>query len=134
MVLTPRDRVFEPLVEANQGIGGAIVREGRLGGALQLRKYSLREDLSEFDAPLIERIDLPDNALRENRMLVERYQSAQRGGSEPFGNNRVGRPIALEDAMGRQPFRCALGANLVLSLSEGESLGLREHVRDQDVL
>src|SRR4051812_27457469 len=100
------------------------MREGRLGGGVQFRKNSPGQDLSEFDTPLVEGVDLPDDALRENRMLVKRYESAQRGRGEPLREDRVRRPIALEHAMGRQPLRRAFVADLLQCFPEGQSLGL----------
>ena len=43
------------------------------------RNDPLRENLAEFDAPLIEAVDLPDGALREDAVLVQRHQLAESG-------------------------------------------------------
>ena len=91
-------------------------------------------DFAELDAPLVERIDVPDRALREDGVLVERDQLAERFGREPLGEDRVRRTIALEDAMRHEPVGRAFGFDLLGRLAEGERLGLREDVRHQHVV
>src|SRR5207253_69989 len=66
-----------PAEAANQGIGRAVVLEIRLTLALQLRDDALGQQLAELDAPLVERVDLPDDSLREDAVLVKCYQLAQ---------------------------------------------------------
>src|SRR5207253_4364968 len=64
-------------VTADQVVGRAIVRERRLGSAFKLRDDALCQDLAEFHAPLIERVDVPDNTLGKDRMFVESNQRTQ---------------------------------------------------------
>src|SRR5262245_9396172 len=59
-------------VPADQRVRGAVVGELGLGLALELRHDPLRERLAELDAPLVEGVDAPDGALREDAVLVER--------------------------------------------------------------
>src|SRR5262249_3005518 len=56
----------------DQPIGRAVVACHRFR-AIQLGQNRRRELLAEFHAPLIERIDVPDDALRKNLVLVERH-------------------------------------------------------------
>ena len=51
-----------------------------MGSALlfEFRDDALRQDFAELDAPLVERIDVPDDALGEHAVLVQRDQLAQR--------------------------------------------------------
>src|SRR5262245_43487753 len=65
-------------IAPDQGIGGAVVAEFGLLRALELGDDPLRERLPELHAPLIEGVDLPDGALGEDAVLVERDQLAQR--------------------------------------------------------
>ena len=46
--------------------------------ALEFGYDALGEDLAQFDAPLVERIDVPDDTLREDAVFVEGDESAQR--------------------------------------------------------
>lgn len=67
-----RSRPFLELsITADQCVRRAVVLERRFGRALELRDDALRQHLSQFHAPLIERVDLPDDALSEHQMLVK---------------------------------------------------------------
>src|SRR6185295_12530631 len=117
---------FEPAIAANQGVGRAVVRELGLRGAFKLGGGFLRQDFSQLDAPLVERIDVPDRPLGEDAVLVERDQGAQRFGGQPLGENRVARTIALEHAVRRERGRRALRQHFLFRLAEGERLTLRK--------
>ena len=53
---------------------------------------------------------------------------------EPLGEDRVRGPVALEDAVRDELLGRALRADLLGGLAEGERLGLREDVGDQQVV
>src|SRR5215472_4238630 len=78
-------------VLADYRVRRTVVFQVRLRGALELGNDALRENLTKFDAPLVKRIDLPDCALREDRMLVQCDQLAERFGREFFEKNGVRR-------------------------------------------
>ena len=67
--------------------------------ALELGDDRLRQHLAQLHAPLVERVDVPDRALREDAVLVERDEAAERGRREPVREDRVRRAVALEDAV-----------------------------------
>ena len=46
--------------------------------AFQFRDDALGKHLSQFDAPLVERINLPDDALGEHAMFIKRNEFPQR--------------------------------------------------------
>src|SRR5438309_8982274 len=94
--------------------------------ALQFRDDALSQHLAQFDAPLVERIDAPDRALSEDRVLIEGDELAERVWGEPLGEDRVRRAIAFEDEVGHKPIRRVLGLDLLPRLAEGQRLGLRE--------
>src|SRR5437667_11799849 len=96
--------------------------------ALELRNDPLGEHLAQLDAPLIERVDVPDDALGEHAVLVERDELSERLRREPLGEDRVRRTIALEHSMRNEALRRALGLDLLVRLAKSERLGLREHV------
>ena len=102
--------------------------------ALELRDDPLGQHLAELDPPLIERVDVPDGALGKHAVLVERDELSERLRCEPLGEDRVRRPIALEHSMGNEAIRRALRLDLLARLTEGQRLGLREHVRQQEVV
>src|ERR1700739_3254945 len=58
------------LVKLDQGVGGAIVLAARR--PLQLTDDSLGKYLAQLDSPLVEGINLPDGALGEDTVLIER--------------------------------------------------------------
>src|SRR5260370_30603695 len=57
-------------VSADQTVRRAVVTERGLCLALELRDDALRQHLPKLHAPLVERVDLPDHALRKHRVLV----------------------------------------------------------------
>jgi len=64
-------------IAANQGIGRTVMLEVRFRRGLELRNDVFRQHLAQLHAPLIERIDAPDRALREHAVLIERDQLAE---------------------------------------------------------
>ena len=67
---------FELPVAADQGVCRTIVCETGFAGTLKLRDDAVGQHFPKFDAPLVERVDMPDRALHEDFMLVERDQLA----------------------------------------------------------
>ena len=68
------------------------------------RQQAGRQFLAQFDAPLIEGVDIPDRRLDEDAMLIERDKPAERRGIEfPVGDGDR-RAVAGKDAMRRQSF------------------------------
>src|ERR1700722_14751738 len=106
----------------------------RLFRILQLRYNPLRQGLAKLDPPLIERIDVPDGALGEHAVLVERYQLPEIRRRELVRKNRIGRAVAFENTVRNQPIRRTLGFHLLRRLPEGQRLGLRENVGQQYVM
>src|ERR1700693_1176511 len=108
--------------------------ERRLRLALEFRDYALGQHLAKFHAPLVERVDLPDGALRENTVLVKGYQLAENFRREPIGENCVRRAVALEDPVRYEPVRSALGLDLFGRLAERQRLRLSKDVREEHVV
>ena len=52
--------------------------ERELGIALKFGDNLLSQHLTQLDAPLVERVKVPDHALREDRVFVEGDESAER--------------------------------------------------------
>src|SRR6266480_5085480 len=94
--------------------------ESGLRLALKFRNDALSQHFAQLDAPLVERINVPDNALGENRMLVKSDELAERFRREPFSEDRVRWTVALEDAMRHEPIRRAVSLDLLGRLSEGQ--------------
>src|SRR5215470_7876303 len=64
-------------VAADERVGRRVVAELGFGSALQLRDDRHRQRLAELDAPLVERVDVPDGPLREHAVLVERDERTE---------------------------------------------------------
>ncbi len=77
---------------------------------------------------------LPDHALREHAVLVERDQAPQHARRQQLGQDHVRRPVALHHPVGGDRVGRALGPHLLLGLAERQRLGLREHVGHQQVV
>ena len=132
--LALRVPTLEPAVAPDERVGRAVVLKPRVLHAFQLGKDTLRQSLSQFDAPLVERIDLPDHPLREDTVLVERNQLAERFRRQPICEKGIRRAISFANAVRHQPVRRALGSDLVLRLTKGKRFGLGEEVRHQYVV
>ena len=74
--------------------------EGRFRFAFEFWDDLVGQDLAELDAPLVEAVDVPDDALGEDGVLVEGYQLAEGRGVELVGYQHVRGAVAFEDAVG----------------------------------
>src|SRR4030095_8596995 len=102
--------------------------------ALEFRDDSLRQHLAEFNSPLIERVNIPNDALRENRVFVKSHELTQYFRRELVGKDRVRWPVALENPMRHEPIRRALRFHLLRCLTKSECLGLSEHICQEHVV
>src|SRR5439155_9062674 len=108
--------------------------ERRLCAALQFRDDALGQHLAKFHTPLVERVNIPACALGEHAVLVQGDQLAENLRREPSGEDGVRRAVALEDPVGYEPVRRALGLDLVRRLPERQRLRLGEDVRQEHVV
>src|SRR5690606_32509878 len=121
-------------VPPDQRVRRGVVPELGFGLGRELRRDPGRELLAELDAPLVERVDVPDRALREHLVLVERDQSSERGRCQLVEQERVRGAIAGERAMWNELGGRPLVRDLLRRLAEGERLGLCEEVRHELVV
>src|SRR5690349_14247385 len=105
--------LLELPVAPYQVVRRAIMSKSGFHLALEFRNDALGQHLAQLDAPLIERVDVPDGALGEDTMLVEGDELAERLGRESFGEDGVRGAVALEDPVGHEPIRSALGLDLL---------------------
>src|SRR5262249_22783431 len=101
---------------------------------LQLRDDALSQHLAQLDAPLVERVDVPDSTLREDGMLVESDELAERSRREAIGEDRIGWAIALEDPVRHKPVLRALSLDLFRCLAKCQCLRLSEHISQEHVV
>src|SRR3989338_2857377 len=76
-------------------IGRRIVVRNRFGRG-KLRENAVGELFAELNTPLIERIDIPDDALDEDLVFVHGNEETESVGSETRKEKAVGRTIARE--------------------------------------
>src|SRR5262245_31213722 len=95
---------------------------------------ALSQHLAQLDAPLVKRIDVPDNALREDRMLIEGQEFAEGFRRETVHKNGGRRAVAFKDSMRYPPIRRALIFDLLFGLAEGQGLRLCKNVSQQHVV
>src|SRR5262249_43688703 len=76
----------------------------------------------------------PDGALREDTVLIECHECAERLRRQPLGENGARWPVAFESAVWHEPFRCAFGLDLFRRLAKGQGFSLGKDVRQQEVM
>src|SRR5688500_16192837 len=79
---------FECAITPNQLVRRAVVRE-RCLRILEFWDDALRQHFAEFDAPLIEGVDVPDHTLHEHLVLVERNQLSERRWRKAIEQQRI---------------------------------------------
>src|SRR6185503_7943110 len=121
-------------VMPDQIVCRAVMIERGLCRTLELRDNALRQNLPQLHAPLVERIEIPDDALREDVMLVKRDKLPYSRGCQPFSEDHVRWPVAVEHAVRHQPLWCALGRYFLRRLTESQCRRLREHIRQKHVM
>src|SRR3974390_641873 len=115
-------------------IRGAIMPKFGLSTCFEFGDDALGQHLAKLYAPLIERVDLPDGALREDAVLVEGDQFSEGFRCQSVGKNRVGHAVAFEDSMRQEPLRRSLGTALLRNLTEGPRFSLREDICQKQVM
>ena len=107
---------------------------------MELGQDGLGELLAELDSPLVEAVDIPDDALDEDLVLVQGNEPAQRVRRELLEEERAGGPVPVERPVSHQtlpvghPSAAELGPDLVGRLALHQGFGLGEEVGQQDVV
>ena len=94
-------RATRGLVPRDEGLRGRVER-GRRVLVRDVVDHVLREVLAELDAPLVEGVDAPDEALDRAPVLVEREERADVVGVELREEEAEGRAVAGEGAVGAE--------------------------------
>ena len=136
LIITNVHNVFflQLAVTADQTVGGAVMSEFGFCFGFQFRDNALGQHFAQFHAPLVERVDVPDRALGKDTVLIKSNQLAENLRRELFGEDRVRRAIALENAMGHEPVWRALGLHLLGRLAEGQRFGLGKDVGQEHIV
>src|SRR6266576_4917899 len=108
--------------------------ESGLRLALKFRNDALGQHFAQLNPPLIERINVPDNALGEDAMRVKSDELAERFRREPLGDKRIRWTVAIEDPVRHEPIRRAFCLDFLGRLAEGQRLGLGEDVGQEHIV
>ena len=120
--------------EVDESVGGRIVAaHGIL--VVEFGLDGLRQLLAQLDAPLIVRVDVPNDALSKDLVLVHGDEGAQRERRHLLHHDRVGRSIALEDFVRSNSIGVVHAGQLLLHFTLGLALhkgfGLSQEVAEQ---
>lgn len=126
------------LDEVDQAVGGAVV-SGDLVVVGEVAFNGLGESFAQLDTPLVEGVNVPDDALSEDLMLVGGDEGTESEGSQLLDHNRVGGAVAGEhlvwyeilELLAFETSLLQLSAHLLFSLSKRERLGLSQKVCQQ---
>src|SRR5476651_2168650 len=92
----------------DEAVGRAVVA-GDYARLFEFGQDRLGQLLAEFDAPLVEGVDVPDDALRENLVLVEGNENSERFRRQLGEQDRVGGTVAVENLVRDQFFQRVAG-------------------------
>ncbi len=106
------------------------------------RRQARGEFLAQFDAPLVERVDVPDRAFGEHFVFVEGDEPAEHARIETLVEERARRAAAGEALVRRQSFCVGLARALLAGQRLGlfgrtavhQGLSLREGIGDQEIV
>ena len=126
------------LEPADKTVGGAVVVEFSVSLG-KFREDLLGELLTEFNAPLVVAVDVPNHALREDLVFVHGDEGAEGFRRNVVHHDGVGRLVAFEHLVRGEEcdffFALAVLAEFFLSLGEGlavhQGFGLCKEVREQ---
>lgn len=104
-------------------VGGSFVRVG------QIALDGLGQRLAQLNAPLVERVDVPDDTLGEDLVLVHGDQRTQRERGHLLDEDRVGRAVSGEDLVRQELLQLVTGHTGLFQLGTGLRLGLAHHQR-----
>ena len=104
----------------DQPVGRGVVRDD-LAWRCDLGQNLLGELLAELDAPLVKRVDVPDDALAKDLMLVHGDERAEAPGRQLVEHDRVGRLVAWEDLVWCEEGNL-VGAHALLAQLGGSAL------------
>ena len=108
--------------------------ESGFTATLKLGNDAVGQYLPQFNATLIERIDIPDGALNEKLVLVERDQLAQCLRRQAIREHSVCWAVALEGAVRHLKCWDTPCRDFFSSLAERQGFGLGEEVRHQEIV
>ena len=102
--------------------------------AFDLADDLFSQHLTEFNAPLVEGVDLPDSSLREDAVLIQGDKLAERFGREFFQQNGVRRTVAFKNAVRNEPVWRPFCFYLGGCLPKSQSFRLGKDIGHQEIV
>ena len=105
-------------------------------GAVQFRQDGFGKLFAKFHPHLVERVDAPDDTLREDFMFIQRDERAERCGGQLLVKEGIGRAVSWKGLGAGEEFQFRAGVTLGGELCPGffggaafhQSFGLRQKV------
>ncbi len=94
----------------------------------------LSQHLAQFDTPLVEAVDVPDDTLCEDHVLVISNQRTESAWSDHFGQDVGRRSVAQKGLVSNQLIWGTLSFDFIRGLADHESFSLSEEVGCQHSL
>ena len=132
--LDKRSHAIHLPIPADERICAAVVFEVGFPCGFEFGDDALGEDFAEFDAPLVEGVDVPEDALGEDAHFVEGDEAAEDEWCEFFSEYDIGWAVAFEDAVRGERGGGAFGFDLGEGFSKSKGLSLREDIRHEEVV
>lgn len=101
---------------------------------LQLLLDILGQNLTQFDTPLVERVDVPDGAFGEGQVLVVGDQGSQGGGGDLLSQDGGGGTVSKESLVRHQVVGSTFGLDLFRGLTDHQGLRLGKEVGGKHAL
>ena len=100
---------------------------------IEVLKDILCQDFTQLNAPLIEGVDIPDDALGEDFVLIECHEHTEGIGIQFVADNGIGRSIAFEGLLSSEGIADTglFGLDLCGGLTKSQCFGLSNEVRQQ---
>jgi hypothetical protein len=115
-------------------LGSFVMGEVGFSPAFEFWHDPLGQNLAELDAPLIERVDVPDRSLHEHFVFIEGHERAQDLRCELFGEERVAGPVSRKGPVWNQGCRHPFRGHLRFGLPEGQRLALGEEIGHEKIV
>ena len=101
---------------------------------LQFPHNALGQRLAQFDAPLVERIYIPDRPLRKDAVFIEGDQSTKVCGVRRSARRVLVGRLPSKLRCGHNQSGCSLGFYFIRGFAERQCLGLGEQIRHQQIV
>ncbi|BAP69943.1 hypothetical protein F503 02726 [Kluyveromyces marxianus] len=119
---------LNPFLElVDQTVGRGIV-SSNLATIIQFLTNNLGQHLTQFDTPLVERVDVPDSTFGESDVFVVSNQGTQSSWSDLLSQDRSSWSVTRENLVWNQASSSTFRLDLFFVLTDHQSLCLSKEV------